>query len=291
MGKLIGCKLNKAEKYNERAYFYILYCSCPTKCPLLEKYHECIHSAVLSICKYASQDKIEGPTKRAKSYNNFIIKYKEELENSPKWPSGFYKKHICLIGDYYYLPYSHINHWDGKNTIPFLSHSNILSNGSKFIKKEDFTSQVIYNICNLRPNAMMGGEIKSYQEEEVPKFLFHLKYLFPKLYKEILKIDPTIKDKILKLDNIKDIKCFLNNIPVGLTDGYLIYKKLKVKKWDGKKIVLYGKQKDFGFFLVGFKSNDIMELTFTPVERETEVLIIDNELKIKTCIEYPELVK
>jgi len=294
--KLIGCSLRKAEKSNERAYFKKLYCSCPGECSILKK-GQCIHNNVLSICIYGKLKNIESSTKRSKAYYTFIKKYEEELKIQSKMPSGYYGKCIQLIGDYCYLPYPHMNLQQGQslNKIPFLKYSSFLSSGSPFIKKEDLTVEVVIEAFKFKPYALMGGEIKDYQKETVPKFLFHLKYLFPDLYKKALKIEPSIADKVFKFEGKEDISATLDMIPINLIEGYYIRAdsrhNLIVKKWDGNKIIVTGQEKDFGFLFNKFKSASEIEMTFIPIKEKTEVVIVDNDLKTKLCIEHPELIK
>ena len=163
--------------------------------------------------------------------------------------------------------------------------------GSCFIEAKNFTPETIKKIYNHIPYALIvREEIKNYQEKELPKFLFHLKYLFPDLFEKTKKLLPEIEDKILKIDTTKEIEATLSDIPKGLIEGYVVGKNLNVKSWNGKNIVVEGTGKDFSFFLCGFKSEGLYTMSFEPILKETKVIIKDTELKIKVCINNPLLI-
>ena len=123
--ELIGTKLRKAEKSNEYACFEELYCKNPHKCPILER-GKCIHQTILEKCIYGKSEFIKsGSTKRGKAYDTFVKEKQKQIDNNefPKMPKGEYNNCLAKIGDYYYLPYSHMNNVStrfGDNKIPFL---------------------------------------------------------------------------------------------------------------------------------------------------------------------------
>ncbi len=66
---------------------------------------------------------------------------------------------------------------------------------SAFIPEDKFTCDLIYRICNYKSQALMGGTIKSYQEETVPLFLAHLKEVLPKKFESFIKAYPQYGEK------------------------------------------------------------------------------------------------
>jgi len=290
--KLIGASLYKASKSNERAKIEKIWCKYTESCPLLKE-NLCLLNCIFGKCQYGYITRNEsGSTKRGRAYHNFVKEQEEKFKTGELFrpPEGYYKKCIVLIGDYFYLPYAHMNHKDGKNKIPFLSHSAVFVSGSNFMKKDDLTPEVVCEIVKLKPQALMGGEITSYQKEELPRFLFHLKYLFPDLFNAAVKIMPGIKGRVLSIDEHKDLECTLEDIPIGQKDGYVLSKNLKVEEWDGKKIVIIGEFSDYPFFFAKFSAKDKIKMIFNPVKKKTIVFVKDNELKKKVAIQNPQLI-
>ena len=60
----------------------------------------------------------------------------------------------------------------------------------EILLKRNFTSEFIVELINYRPRAMMGGEITSYQREEVPKFCSQLKRYMPDMSEKVKKYIP-----------------------------------------------------------------------------------------------------
>jgi hypothetical protein len=291
--KIIGATIYEPDKQSEKAEVHIYKCCCNKKCPLLEQ-KRCIHRDVLGMCVYGSVGRIDSPsTKRGKSYSPFVKKYRDKIEKEfPPVPKGAYLYCVQEIGDYIYLPYPHMNHNDGKDKIPFLSHSHLLSSGSKFMKKEDFTVEAIVEILKLKPHAMMGGEITSYQTEAVPLFIFHLQKMFPKLFKEVVKVFPEIEEKVKIIKYPKTVDTPLKNIPIKDITKCCIG-EAKVKEWKEGIITVCGTRKECGmwFSFKGHSDNDYFEISFTPNINKTIVTVKDEKLIKKICDNNPELMK
>lgn len=291
--KLIGVTLRKADKSNERAKVHKYWCQKTDICPLFKR-GMCIRLKILGSCIYGEEALFQSnSTKKGKAYGIFIKETEAKLKSGEyfKPPKAYYKYCIQLIGDYYYLPYAQMNHKDGKLKIPFLEHSSFMISGSNFIKKEDFTTEVICEIVKLRPYAMMGGEIKSYQEEEIPKFLFHLKYLFPKLFNKAVNLMPEIEDRVLDLSIVENISANLSDIPKNCVEGYTIGKGISPAGWDGENLTIKGDQDKFSMFFSGIKAEGEIIMSFKPNKSETKVNIIASNLRMIVCQKNPELIK
>ena len=184
-------RVSEAAKQNQSGkVIKIQCCLIPERiCPFYEE-HSCIRDTVFwDYCPYGDYDVIDSPTKRAKSYLAWLNKYKAEREGLIRTrPSlGYIKKRVAIVGDYVYVPTSHADMESNKN-VPFLAHSFLFTSGKPFIKIEDFTPEIAVEIANFRPHAMMGGEITSYQKEEIPKYLFELKQALPAIYAKAVAI-------------------------------------------------------------------------------------------------------
>src|ERR1044072_2198944 len=159
-------------------------CSNSHNCELFKR-NQCILIGILNTqtCPYGKFRREEGYTKMAKSYSSWVAarvnKYKD-LQSKV----GSFKYKLAEIGDYVFLPYSCMNM---NPDIPFRAKSTFFTNGSYLLPLKDFTIPNIIKICEFRPYAMMGGEIKDYQNKEVPLFLKHLLEVYPNIFAELCK--------------------------------------------------------------------------------------------------------
>lgn len=97
------------------------------------------------------------------------------------------------------------------------------------ILKENFTVETIISLIKFRPRAMMGGEILSYQKEEVPLFVKHLSEVMPNLYAKLVKQFPEVSTLVEKYSYIGR-KAYLHTIRKGVE----ITKKNEKWLWDGE---------------------------------------------------------
>lgn len=167
------------DKYNECSYF---------------KNGQClsVRSALSPSCKFGSVNTVRGYTSRAKKYGEFKRNWKEhEQYNKLIYPPT----KLGLIDDVVVFPYPFIriektDNGNYKLDVPYFS------SGISYIDLKDFTVDLIYKICTFRPEAFMGGEIKSYQKEKVPLFLSHLEEVMPKMYLEFTDKYQVFAEKI-----------------------------------------------------------------------------------------------
>ena len=133
-----------------------------------------------SRCKYGGVSNVKGYTSRAMKYYSFKDKWKNHekyslLSHPPE--------KLGLIENEVVFPYTHIsikeNNGNFELDVPYFS------SHLSFISYERFDVELINRICNFRPQAMMGGEITSYQNKIVPLFLTHLKEILPERYDEL----------------------------------------------------------------------------------------------------------
>tara|TARA_Y100000310_G_C20699447_1_gene828343 strand:+ start:1643 stop:2584 length:942 start_codon:yes stop_codon:yes gene_type:complete len=299
--KLISTWLNEPSKKSEYAYKRVISCHCPTTCPVHEE-GKCIHAEVLSSCIYGKQTSVRSPsTQRGKAYRPFVDNYKEDKKINPEhYPSieGYYTHCIRFIGDYVYLPYAHMNHMDNKKNTPFGSHSNIFSSGSKFMKREDFTPEVIVSMCKFKPHVLMDGEITSYQKKVIPLFLFHLKHLHFETYKEACALDESLSGKTFELGEEykeKPLKALLKHISPHVTDGYVLDPHGYVLSWDGIRMSYTGKHEELFKYqsLSGIKAKEgsTMMISFAPDVEKTKIIINDDTLKEIVLLNNPELLE
>jgi len=202
------------------------HCSIPDTCPLL-KVGQCINRIGLfgPKCTYGYVRKEIGPTKKSKKCSSWVAEKRKECKDVVNLVKGSPPKKMVKLGEHVYLPYAHMNM---NQYVPFLSHSHIFTSGSPFIPSEKFTLEVVFSIVKFMPYSLMGGEITSYQKEEVPKFINDLQEVFPALYTEFVEKYPRYA---LEVKNNVGRVALLNTVLPG---DYHINDKLW--KWDGKKL-------------------------------------------------------
>lgn len=124
-------------------------------------------------CPTAKKGFMIGPTKRAKSFADWVDRMREKYKRNAE---GFDSK-IAETAEYIFLP------------IPWLtSAENKIGDeieNEHFIKKELFTADYIEKIAKFRPRPWFGYDIiKDYPDKELPKFLQQLSEEFPELYRK-----------------------------------------------------------------------------------------------------------
>ena len=74
--------------------------------------------------------------------------------------------------------------------------TNTFSHPLIYIPEKDFTNKLIHIICDGKPKTVFGNEIiKSYIEEDVPRFLYELKTEFNEIYKSFTNEYTEYKNK------------------------------------------------------------------------------------------------
>jgi hypothetical protein len=131
-------------------------------------------------------------TKMARAYDGWLSRAKERVAEFRAQRPAFRTapKRIARIGEDFYLPFSHIMLCEKQ--IPF-GHGTGGIGCPMFLRVEDFTADNIMLLLRLKPMPIFGfSEIKAYQQQEVPKFLYQLKVFFPHLYAEVLSRDESL---------------------------------------------------------------------------------------------------
>lgn len=266
--KLINVRIFEPAFKTVKARCECIYCQNTENCSLY-KQKRCIHDwgYVANIeCPYGKYSQTEGYTKRARSYYSWIRNKKDAHKDSLN-AVEFYTKKLAIIGEYIYLPYPHLENYVNSLNGVINEH---------FIKEADFTNEKVLEIINFRPQALMGGEIKSFQAKEVPKFIQHLKEEMPYRYKALKENYP---DKFETIDevgrNYIGRTAYLKTLKVGSTaidihgDRFL---------FDGEYLINENYKPSFSPFgttggLFKFKATDDMTVKITDNEQVVESTI------------------
>jgi len=212
---------------NAKAECETIWCKLDN-CPLREK-GQCTFSPVLGWdkCPYGRVDHETGPTKRANSFRSWIQERKDQYPDVSRLSSPTQK--IAFIGEYVYLPYSHMSM---NENVSFLAKSHAFSNGCAFLPIEDWTLVAVLSIIDFRPQALLGGEIKAYQKEQVPKFLEHLREEDPEMWQKVIAERPELD----KEPNYVGRKALLRTLHAPIVWKTKHDKYNVMWKWDGKRV-------------------------------------------------------
>ena len=237
---------------NKKAEVQTISCNNSDNCGLLKR-GECSFrmSFRSNRCMYGRYSRYVGFSQRASKYYSWNSEQKKKHEGIGflKVPSDM----MAIVGDYIFLPYAHMDmleqiSWEGP-----------------FIKKEDFTVENIIKLLHFRPQALFGGEIKSYQKETPPSFLKHLSEQMPYLFRQVIESDEQSKKRFSEYTNIGR-KAALETTTPNIGEFGDIHGGLW--KWDGK--ALHSTNSHASFMLV----KKFKELTLIPEEKQ-EVVITD----------------
>lgn len=216
-------------KANDRAECQTITC-INESCPLLAR-GECFMRGGLfgNRCPYGSAKRHKGPTKRAAKFHAWIREQKEEHKGVPFLQPAQNK--MEFIGEYVLLPYSHMTMCD---SVPFKSRAGFASSGDPYLPREFWTLKTVIALLNYRPMAMMGGEIVSYQREEIPKFLLHLRELDKDMWQQLITAIPQYDVEANHIGR-KAVLATLNH-PIEWTEVDKKYNYPVHWKWDGETL-------------------------------------------------------
>ena len=168
---------------NDKALFHVVECNSKEGCGLYKK-NQCIKLKMFDRnCPYGKRTSETGFTQRARKFNSWIGERKNKYPNQRAIKEASEK--MASVGDYIYFPYSHIKNY-GNNSIKEFT--------GGIIKKELFTPEMVVRVLKLKPQAMFGGEITSYQKKIVPKIAKHLLEVYPDLYSNVERMYPEIEE-------------------------------------------------------------------------------------------------
>lgn len=179
-------------------------------------------------CPYGKRIQKEGYTKAARKCGVLVSEYRNkysDVEYALKALSA-----VCKINDYVYAALPHL-----KNYVNPIRQNDFFI-CDDLIKIENFTPEFIVELIKFKPYAIFGGEIKTYQKKDVPKFCYQLKRNIPDLYQQVVEVYPEIKNLIENIDYVgkkAKVKTLLPGV-VKLSSDIL--------KWDGDVLKAKGEQ-------------------------------------------------
>lgn len=167
-------KNNLFKGMSKKCALFVLHCSNQNDCDLYKNEKSCLNCGGGVSCKFGKKTSQEGPTKESSRFYKTMDDWREEnkeyLGSLTKLRA--YNRIFYACG-HYYFPYSFMV-------------KNVFGRGypleDTWVKSTDVTTELLEKICVATPHAEMGGEIKEYQEKQVPKFISDLKMFYPELF-------------------------------------------------------------------------------------------------------------
>lgn len=162
-------------------------------CPLRAK-GQCIALNYNSACLYGKRQTTLGYTSRASKYRTWVNAAKQEAAAYPQLTSA--EEKISFVGDYVWLPYTHMNHIDGEKIgLKFHAYSGaFMGNGVPFMSAREFTVDIIIKLVSFRPRSLMGDVIDL--REQVTKFVKDLAEVRPDLYQAAVERLPRLAEYV-----------------------------------------------------------------------------------------------
>ena len=244
---------------NSRAEVDLISCSNSDNCNLFDR-GECVCMAGLwgKRCKYGRKIKQIGFTPRARKFSSWCEEQRKKYEGV-----GFLKspESLGIVGDFVFLPYAHMDMAKG---IPW--------EGS-LLKIEDFTVDNIIFLVKFKPQAMLGGEIRSYQKKIPPIFLKHLSEQFPELFKQVVDSDDYSRSRFSEFTNIGR-KAILETTTKDVGQYKDIHGGLWA--WDGS--CLHSENSHASFMLV----SEFKKITIIPEAKQVVKITDENQVNKST---------
>jgi hypothetical protein len=246
------------DRFNECSYYKSGHCLNVT-------------SPFSNCCKYGHVSISHGYTSRARRYYEFGCRFRnDEKYNKLSHPP----KKLGLIGDMVVFPYAYIRINETENGELNIDNPGF-GNNMAVINYEKFTAEFIKKLCSFRPQAIMGGTIRDYQDKEVFLFLAHLKEVLPERHAEVKAKYPELVYEISYIGR----KALLKTIaPSYVTYESRQYAQFDEKwRWDGETLMResgyvssFNVTKDYEVLEVKIKPSDKSVVKISSNEQVTE---------------------
>lgn len=258
---------------NDRAQVQTIECRAQ-QCSMREAGQCVLRNILCKTCPSGTWSVEHGPTKRAASYSKWIAQKKEQYGGYGT--VDYVPTKLGFMDGHVYLPYPHM---DMNTKVPFLRHSSFFISGIAFIPLTAWTVETVESIVSFNPYGL-GGVIESYQKQQVPLFLAHLRELAPAMYSALLEKCPSVIAKY-GLDNPTRVgrTALLWTMPpceVGPYDA----KYPVIWKWDGKEMTTESKDAYGGTW--GHCKADSVKVTIIPSKDATVVITNDAQVNEHT---------
>lgn len=215
-------------KKSERSELHIYKCSNTEGCDAF-KNGQCINVGNVfgERCPNGSRLTKKSVTVRANSHSGQVQGWKDTYKEHYNALNPAPKKITRVTGGWM-MPYDHITQ---NKLVPFKSQGGLMLGGCSFLSEDEMTKENMISIINNRPQAAMGGEISSYQNKIVPKFIFDFKSCYPDIFNELLGDNEKAKAILESMDFVGRVAYIKTVKP-----GSILKFTHTTMHWDGKKL-------------------------------------------------------
>lgn len=173
-----------------------IYCDMFEQCTFYKE-GKCLRcrSFLAPTCKFGRNNVIKGYTSRAMKYYDFKNKYQSDIVyHKLSYPNTL----VAVIGDNLYMNLKYVlvlkrketdDKWKRDVDGYFISDKDFCT-CDVFIPLNEVTDNLLYTIFSYKPQSMMGGYIKDYQDKVVPEVLQNLKKAAPDIYNNFILKHP-----------------------------------------------------------------------------------------------------
>lgn len=230
MAVTVSCK-NTNKKYlkgNQRQWVEYVTCEKTEKCPLYADGKCACFRYLIGrnlTCPNGKWNRLEGYTSR--SYEKFY-KFQSLVEEKYKKTAEEFKEKLYVVADYVYVPLPFLDSWVSDTKVDGVVNDH-------FFKIEDFNEDLVEKLVTFVPKTIFYEPIKSYQNEDVPKFINQLKEEMPVIYGKWVRKYPETAQKYTDASNVGRtayVSTLVDGSRIG--DGWVINGDWLVKdKFDG----------------------------------------------------------
>lgn len=259
-------------KKSDRATYSEISCSCES-CPLRAN-RTCIMISIFrSHCPYGKYTTHTGPTQRSNGYSQWVREHREKA--SPLGWLGFAPTKLAFIGEYVYLPYAHA---DMCGAVPFTRHSAFFVSGVPLVKRCDWTIENVLMLIDFRPRSMMGDEIRSYQAEQVPLLLAHIREVDADMWAQLIAARPDLNTEPNYVGRKALLRTLAHPIKIPPHDNRYPVSWL----WDGETLTTTDKDS----YSSTWGRADLESLVLTAKPSRKAVVIVRNNAWVTSSTEF-----
>lgn len=214
----------KAKK-SDHAESRTVSCSCES-CPLLAA-RQCVVVTIFGHCPYGRYRVETGPTGRSGKMREWLAEKKKEHEGVG-W-LGYPPERLAFIGDYVYLPYTHM---DMCKSVMFQRHSSAFVPGIRFIPRESWTLETVLTLIDFKPQNWGGYVITDYGLKSVPLFIQHIREQDAEMWMALIAARPELD----VAPNYVGRKALVRTLAAGITIPPKDARYPVSWKWDGETL-------------------------------------------------------
>lgn len=173
-----------------------IYCDSTDKCSL---YHEgkCLRVRQFgnTVCKYGRTVQETGYTSRARKYEAFRSKYRNDECYSQLNSIG--ETYFAVIDDWLLFKFSYVSVSTNKETGNLaINTENHFGSHFSFIEKNKCTAEFLKKVFDSKPRTFFDNKIISdYRAKVIPEIMAGIKKEMPDLYQELISLDASLGNK------------------------------------------------------------------------------------------------